>query len=191
MTGTNVGVAAGAVLATLAALDVAGALVLAAAVLPTEEVVLAAATLPADDVIAAVVVAAVLVVVEAALLADAAELVTAVVAAELDPVTAATVPLLVVAVLVVPQAAKRGTAAASTLALSTDLRVIEAFESTASSKRAIAARPCRRRGTPPTRHKRPILPARRYPDAGGCRALHPASRQTVHRREHCDISSRP
>ncbi|MGI8912577.1 MAG: hypothetical protein ACR2JY_02110, partial [Chloroflexota bacterium] len=189
MTGTNVGVAAGAVLAALAALDVAGALVLAAAVLPDEVVVLAAATLPVDDVVAADVVAAVLAVVGAALLAEVAALVTAVVvAAELDPVTAATVPLLVVAVLVVPQAARRGTAAASTLALSTDRRVIEAFESTASSKRAIAAQPCRRRGSPPTRHKRPILPARRHPDACGCRAPHPASRQTVQRREHCDIS---
>jgi hypothetical protein len=133
VTGTNVGVAAGAVLAAaalLAALDVAAALLLA------EAVVLAVPALLADAVVAAEVVAALLaVVVAGALVVVAAELVAAVVGAaeEVLAVPAETVPLLVDAVLALPHAARRGTAAASKLALRIDLRVIERLDPTSTS----------------------------------------------------------
>jgi hypothetical protein len=132
VTGTNVGVAAGAVLAAaalLAALDVAAALLLA------EAVVLAVPALLADAVVAAEVVAALLAVVAGALVVVAAELVAAVVGAaeEVLAVPAETVPLLVDAVLALPHAARRGTAAASKLALRIDLRVIERLDPTSTS----------------------------------------------------------
>jgi hypothetical protein len=121
VTGTKVGVAAGADALPLAALDVAVALVLAGAVLLAEAVVLA--------------VPALLAVVAGAPVVGAAELVTAVVGAAelLVAAPAETVPLLVLAVLALPHAAKRGTAAANTLALRIDLRVIEGLNPTSSS----------------------------------------------------------
>jgi hypothetical protein len=135
VTGTKVGVAAGTEALPLADAVLLAALVLAGAVLLADAVVLAVPALLADAVVAADVVPALVAVVAGAPVVGAAELVTAVVGAAelLVAAPAETVPLLVLAVLALPHAARRGTAAASTLALRIDLRVIEGLDPTSSS----------------------------------------------------------